>query len=189
MPASASVVNLYPALRSLDPATLAALSSSAEAWLNRFMGRALEAGTYTEVFSGQNQPLIFLSNSPVTEVTQVVVKTADAVNTYTMGSNYYQFTSDGRLHLSPQGFWNQLAGWRPGIQNIEVTYVSSGFDQPVQDTLIGSVMNWFNDQANRSGLVLMEVVGSYTYQMRTDIKGVPPSVMALLIPYRGIQAV
>lgn len=189
MPASSSVSNLYPALASLDSATFDALAASAESWLVQYLGRNLQAGTYTETFSGQNQPLLFLKNTPVTAVTQIVITSGYSTNTYTPASNYYYFSADGQLHLAPQGFWNQLAGWRPGVTNIAVTYTSSGFDQPTQDLLIGSVMNWFNDQAKRSGLVNSETIGNYSYTMRSDFRSIPPAVNSLLYQFRGIQAV
>ena len=188
MGVSSSVVSIYPSLRSLDPSAFGALASAAESWVNRYLNRHVEAGVYTEVFSGENQPLIFLSNSPILTVNSVTIKGAGGVTTYTVSSNYYDWTLSGTLHIQPQGFWNQLPGWRPGVGNISVNYESAGFAQPVQDLLIGSVMNWFNDQANRSGLVMMEVVGSYTYQMRTDINGVPPSVSVLLNPFKRFTA-
>lgn len=189
MPISSSAVNQYPALSSLSPTSFSALSAAAEAWLVRVLGRNLEPGQYTENFMGFNQPLIFLANTPVVSVDQVTIKADNYVQTYTPASNYYTFTPDGKLSIGPQSFWNQLPGWRPGVSNVAVTYTSSGLDQPIQDMLIGSVMNWWQDQANRSGLAQMEVIGSYTYQMRTDIKGIPPAVQAVLYPYRNIMAV
>lgn len=184
MPVSSSVSNIYPALASLDAPSIGALAASAESWLVRYLGRSLEAGEFVEKFSGQNQPLLFLKNTPVTGVSQVVIRSPQAVNTYTDGDTHYTWHADGQLHLSPQGFWNQLAGWRPGVQNIEVTYTSAGFDQPTQDLLIGAVMNWWLDQGKRSGLVESEKIGDYAYSMRSNFKAIPPAVNSIISQFR-----
>lgn len=189
MSVSPAVTTVFPGLNSLDQAALGVCATAAEAWVTRYLNRALDSGQYTETFSGYNQPILFLPNTPIVTVNSITIKGLGGANTYTLSSNYYDWTAEGSLFIQPQSFWNQMAGWRAGIGNVTVNYESKGLDQPTQDLLIGSVMNWFNDAAQRSGLVAMEVIGSYTYQMRADIKGVPHSVTALLNPYRHMLAV
>lgn len=184
MPASSSVSNLYPLLATLDSSAMGALAASAESWLVKYMGRNLEAGEYIDTFSGYNQPILFLKNTPVTGVSKVTIRSGGYETVHLSGDNHYTWHADGQVHLSPQGFWNQLAGWRPGVQNIEITYTSSGFDQVTQDLLIGSVMNWWHDQGRRSGLVDSEKIGDYQYTMRQGFRAIPPAVNSVISQFR-----
>lgn len=188
MNVTSAVTSLYPALAAMEPPALESLAMAAEKWLVKTLGRHVSPGTYTETFDGLNNPLLFVSSPPVKTVLQVTISSQNHVTTYTPESGYYQWTKDGRIHIRPQTFWNQLPGWRPGVANVQVTYTSCGLCEIERDNLIGSVMNWWYDQSNRSGLVSSESIGDYSYVMKFNITSVPPSVRTVLHPYIRFMA-
>lgn len=167
----------------MTPEQLSAHGVAAEAWIERVLGRHLSAGTYTETFTGMNTPLIFLSSPVVTAVPSVVVNFENQVTRMTTQDGRYRFTADGKLYIGSSGFWNQMPGWRPGVDNIQVTYQSAGLEQTVIDLLIGSVMNWWHDRAGKSTVAIKEQIMSYSYELPTNATGIPAPVMTLLYPY------
>lgn len=183
--ASNAVIDMYPSLKAAGPDTFEALSAAAESWLERILARHISPGVYTETFSGENTPFLFLSSPPVKSIINIEIAGYgnEAPKTYPGNGPFFRVTEDGRVYFQATGFWNQRAGWQPGIANIKVTYQSGGLSQPVQDLLVGSVMNWWHQAAEKSVLMASETIMSYSYEMRTDGKGVPPQVMTLLQPY------
>lgn len=178
MPVSTALTDLFPSLSQLSPGQFQALAMAAEWWITRTIGRDLVEGQKTQTFTGRNQPILRLSNTPVVSIQSIYV------NDVLKPSTDYYFSSNGELFKSKSGFREHMQGWEVGVQNIVVNYTTSGISQYEQDLLIGSVMNWFYDQNKRSPVISSESIGDYSYSLNTaSMGGIPLAVMSVLSPY------
>lgn len=182
MAVSPSVSNLYPALSGLANSQFQALAEAATAWAIRHIGWDFTPGTKYESFSPVNEPVLFLSSTPVISITQILVNGTIA------DPSSYSVTPTGLLTRQKVGIWNQLGGWQSGLNLVQVTYVSSGLKQPVIDLLVGAVMNWFYEAGSRSPSVSSERIGDYTATYQTPSESVPGPIVQLLYPYRRFLA-
>ena len=181
MPVSPNVALLYPRLASLSEAALEARVDAATQWLKTMLDRDLDAGEKTETLSGRNRPVLWLKNTPVTEVTSVTV------NGRVLASSDYHVTAGGALTRRQSGFVSQMLGWEPGSGNIVVVYESSGIPAIALDDMVGAVASWMLDASKVSGLVSSERIGNYQYVANTAFNSqIPNSVQAKIAPYRRI---
>ena len=184
MPVSTSVTDLFPSLAQLSPGQFQALATAAESWITRTIGRDLVEGSKTQTFTGRNQPILRLANTPVSSIQSIYV------HGVLKPSTDYSFSSNGQIFKGGYGFSEHMQGWEVGVQNIVVNYTSSGISQYEQDLLIGTVMNWFYDQNKRSPIISSESIGDYSYSLNTAfLRGVPAQVMTLLQPYMRMEVV
>jgi hypothetical protein len=178
MPVSPDVKDLFPSLAKLSPGPLQALAMAAEGWLVKVLGRDLDGGAKTETLSGENQPILWLANTPVSSVESVVIEDV------TQPATGYYFAKNGQLFRSKYGFRDHMRGWDVGIKNITVNYTSQGLSQSEQDMLIGTVMNWFVEQNSRSVMLSSERIGDYNYTLNTAFsRGIPQAVNTVIYPY------
>lgn len=192
---SSEVSYIYPALGRIDPDSIEPLAVAAMKWIQGRYGRDLTAGAKTDRFDSHYDAVIWLKCPPVTEVTEIRVN--DAV--MPGWESYVRVSPEGRLSIknrpiwldgstSPLGrFWNQMPGFAPGIDNIEIDYVSAGATQAELNLYVGAVVNWWADANRRSPVALSESIGdrSYSIGQNAEIPASVKTVLSSLIPKRA----
>lgn len=176
---------IYPALGRVDSASIEPLAIGALRWIKDRYGRNLLPGERTERFDSHFEPILWLKDPVVEDVTAIRVNEEPLAN----WAQIVRVTPEGRVSLIPRGawlggqrgrFWNQQNGFSPGIDNVEIDYVSSGATQSEIDLYVGCVANWWADANRRSGVVFSESLGDRSYTMRYEPGEIPAAVKAIL---------
>lgn len=92
---------------------LAVLIPAMQAMLEDYCGRVFDEATYAdEVFDGNGEASLWLSNTPVTAMTAVKTKSSDGTTT-TLDSTSYRFRANGELYLfnDSSNRWDYPDGW------------------------------------------------------------------------------
>ena len=195
VPASTCVRDLYPSLLNLSDDAIAIRSATAEAYLERLLGRKISESDCVDVIDGNRQAVIMLTNTPVKSVEKLVYNTNGVKTEHLADSGYFQWSKRGEIVLRNSGFIGHMPGFFAGEFNIEVHYRCQGLSQAEQDNLIGGVMHWQQATASVNPVLQSETIGSYSYsnqQTGTNFNSgssIPPFIQAMIAPYRRLRAV
>ena len=177
---------IYPRLAGLTDDQLYTLYQVAEDWIRNYYGRDLTGGLKCDHFSSMNDYVLFLKNPPVRELRRV------RVNGYSWCpcDHKIRFSKDGKVYFYGQTFWNQLPGWSPGVNNIEIEYISEGQPQIRIDTMAGAVMSWFMESGQQNITAASERIGDYSYtsssgsSSSTSSAAPPDHVQRIFAPFK-----
>ena len=192
---SANASFVYPMLDRVDPASIEPTAASAVIWIKNHYGVDLLPGEHTDRFDSHNDPIMWLKNPVVEEVTEIRVNE----RILTDWAQWVRVSPEGRVSIKNRSmwyegqfsrFWNQLPGFSPGVDNVEIDYTSAGRTQAEIDLYVGAVVNWWIDSNRRSGVVTSESIGdrSYSIDASSGGNGIPKGVRGILsglIPKRA----
>ena len=180
----AEVTAAWPGFAKLPADERAALISDASAAIEDYCRRSFDAGTATEVRSGNNQPRLWLRNTPVVSVASVTVNGAEYTNAD--GSDWTVVAATGEL-VRGSGLADPRFGpWFPrGTSNITVVY-DHGYASvpgPVRRACILAVRS-LAELAKASGVYDSESLGDYSYTRGSASQAaIPDAAKALLSRY------
>lgn len=188
---------IYPMLARVNPASIEPTAEAAVLWIRNRFGRNITPGERTQVFSGMNDPFVWLNDPPVESIDEVRINGQVLAN----HEQWIQFLPNGQVNfrqaswpfgvnggemLSAGRFWNQLPGFPPGANNIEIDYTSAGMTQAEIDNYVGCVVSWWIDANPRSFVAASESIGKRSYAIAQS-QGVPnhvTQILSALIPKR-----
>lgn len=155
-------------------ALFASLGSAVQSAIEQYIGRKLEAVTYTETYDGKGKPLLFLRHDPVISVSALSVNG----NVVVVGNPLVPTYPPADVVIYGSGIRYTTGNvFTPGFSNIIVTY-TAGFAIPPDD-IVQAGVSWaavlFKDR-DRSGIA-SEAAGGQTTTFTRDM---PPFVKTAL---------
>jgi hypothetical protein len=182
----------------VDDGTVAALVTAASTAVQNFIGYQLASATYTRTFNGANSDRILLPDRPVTAVTAVTIDTIAVPQAVLPTPGFLwdsKFVYLAGYSDSYRGY-GYVSRFNRGIQNIVVTYTAGYASIP--GDIVQACLMWLTSlhaqfalgadasvKLLRAGDSQIEFGSATAALQRTTIL-LPPSLAALLMPYRRV---
>lgn len=153
---------------------LASLGDAVQGAMERYMGRTLGVMTYSEVYDGNDKPILFLRNDPIVSVSSLTINGASV----TVGDPLAPTYPPADVVIRGAGLYRTTGCVFPaGYSNVIVSY-SAGFAVPPAE-IIQAGVSWaavlFKDR-DRAGLASEGAGGQST----SFVREMPPFVKTVL---------
>ncbi len=202
-----------PASDTTEDALLGLYITEASALIADWCGRTFSLNTWTEYYSGNNEPYLVLNDNPVVSVASVYENenlyygTPSGTDLLTPGSDYAleldgnDGTSRSGTLIRLSGVWLRPYGYKfglispvpmPAVGNIQVTYTAGYATVPTAvQTACEMLVARMRQSRKHGALIRSEAVEDYQYSLalpdNADGGVFPPAVKMLLSPYRKID--